>query len=94
MSTSGAAAVGTNLIGGGTATVDDAFRAKFFAQFDTTVAVTGATTLSDTLSVLGATTLTNTLDVTGATTLSTADVTGAATVGSTLDVTGAAHSHH
>ena len=89
LTTSGAADVGGNLTVAGTATVDDAFRAKAAAQFDTTVAVTGATTLSNTLDVLGATSLTNTLDVTGATTLSTADVTGAATVGSTLDVTGA-----
>ena len=54
MTTSGAAAVGTNLTVGGTATVDGAFRAKDAAQFDTTVAVTGTTTLSDTLDVLGA----------------------------------------
>jgi len=60
------------------------------ATVSTTLGVTGATTLSSTLGVTGATTLSSTLGVTGATTLSsTLDVTSATTLSSTLDVTGA-----
>ena len=55
-----------------------------------TLAVTGAATVSTTLGVTGATTLSSTLGVTGATTLSsTLGVTGATTLSSSLDVTGA-----
>ena len=55
-----------------------------------TLAVTGAATLSSTAAITGNTTVGGTLGVTGAATLSsTADITGNTTVGGTLDVTGA-----
>ena len=80
------ATVGGNFVVDGTGTVGGEFHAQDSALFDTTVDVTGATTLASTLDVAG----TSTLGVltAGASTFATADVTSNATVGGTFAVTG------